>query len=484
MRHVSSRASASLVLAAVSFIPACGNDRLAAPPDAANLSVSSAPPAFAYAGQRLGRPAREQLTNTNGSLRVWTQAEYDQFFAEVGPFLEQWGADPRLAINPNFVAALLAKESGFQTFAISFMPANGYPQMTHIADLDLRQMVSGTAFSWMQPEVESWPRHPSVHAPDASRQRTLALIDQGAVTSENEYFFHRVRATRGGLLWLRLLANVWTSDAWPGMYGSFARQALNGGAPLTDAQLFDLVTVSYNRGYPWVRDLVGRFGPAWTSQLAAQGAEGIEAADYLERVRTFTVIFQQAAGTAAPVATVPSSPTDVRLERIVSGIVVRWTDRATNEESQTLWRSYNGGPWTEVARLAPNVVIYGDPWANRTGTFRYGVAATNAAGTSTPVASPILDVPPVPAAPSYVALERISSGIVITWDDRATGEEAYILWMSYNGSGFMQVAHLAPNTTSYSDTWANRAGTFKYAVTATNTGGPSARTESAVLVSP
>ena len=281
---------------------ACAGDPAMTAPERAHPITPADPPAsvslepqFAYAGQRLGFPAAGELVNVNGSPRITDVEAYDRFRADIAPLVEQWGADSRLAINPNFVAAVLTKESGFDPRAVSGMPANGYPQLTHIADLDLREMVTAPAFAWMRSEVDGWARHPLVHSPDATRERTIALLAEGAVTASNEYFFHPPLATRGAMFWLRLLANKWTTDGWPGEYGSFARSALNGGAPLSDGQLLDLVAVSYNRGYPWVHEMIVRHGPAWVSRLADQGAHGVQAADYLERVRFYTALFQRAA---------------------------------------------------------------------------------------------------------------------------------------------------------------------------------------------
>ena len=109
-----------------------------------------------------------------------------------------------------------------------------------------------------------------------------------AIHPGNEYFFNRVQAARGGTFWLRLLIEVWTQDEWPGQYGSFARQRLNDGRPLTEDQLLDLILVSYNRGYPYTRDLVERHGRDWLRHANE------EATDYVERIRAYTVIFQKA----------------------------------------------------------------------------------------------------------------------------------------------------------------------------------------------
>lgn len=299
------RLPALLGAVAAVALAACTDTNLAAPrtPRAAPTSpAQSVPPVSSPVldadGLATGHPADTLLREADGGMAVQSEADYAFFWATIAPKLDAWATDTRLGINPNYVAAILTKESGFDSLAVSWMPANGLPQLTYIADADMRQMVGDSAFSWMALEVEQWPRNPAVHSDSATRDATIAGLRQGTITSANEYLFAPVQSVRAAVFWLRLLRNKWTNDAWPGGYGTFARDALNGGAPLTQSQLVDLVTVSYNQGYDWVEGLVAQYGPRWTTMLAAQGAAGAEAADYLDRVRNFTSVYQDAASTA------------------------------------------------------------------------------------------------------------------------------------------------------------------------------------------
>lgn len=262
-----------------------------------NGPVVSAPVLDAR-GYVTGHPADTLLREADGTLAVRSPAAYAFFWSEIAPRLDAWAADARLDINPNYVAAIVTKESGFDSLAVSWMPADGLPQLTSIADADLQQMVTDSAFAWMRPEVQGWARNAVVHSSTVTRADIVAGLQDGTISSANEYLFAPVPSVRAAVFWLRLLENKWTSDAWPGGYGTFARAALDAGAPLTQSQLVDLVTVSYNQGYDWVHDLVVRYGAGWTSMLAQQGAAGVEAADYLDRVRHFTSVFQDAATAA------------------------------------------------------------------------------------------------------------------------------------------------------------------------------------------
>ncbi|HET6230533.1 MAG TPA: hypothetical protein VFE05_10735 [Longimicrobiaceae bacterium] len=240
-------------------------------------------------GLALGHPRREMLVNVGAGPRVDSAAAYERFWRDVAPSLERWAAQPEIRINPNFAAALLTKESGFEAYALSNAPANGLPQITAVADREMLDVVHDSPrWQWARAEVESWPRHPAVHDTLATRARTQRLIASGAVTGANEYLFSPLPAVRAALIWLRMLEDVWTLDEWPGRYGSLARSRINGGAPLSDSQLLDLVTVSYNAGYEQVADSVKVYGPRWPEHVNP------EAKDYLERIRAYTVIYQQA----------------------------------------------------------------------------------------------------------------------------------------------------------------------------------------------
>jgi hypothetical protein len=266
-----------------------------APAAAEGRSASTAPRAdtvrFWYdPGLPLGHPRADSLLNDNGSPRITKPGLFDRFWRELAPTLSTWSADPRLRLNPNFVAALMAKESGFDPRATSAVPANGIAQMTHVADLDL-QIISrdAPAFHWMEAEVKRWPRVAAVHDSAARKLRTDNLLARGTVSARTEYLFDPRLAMRASLFWLRILGTIWTEDEWPGQYGSLARAKLANGGTLSEPDLLALVTVSYNQGHPYVADLVQRHGRDWTRHL------NTESADYLERITRYTGIFQRAA---------------------------------------------------------------------------------------------------------------------------------------------------------------------------------------------
>jgi hypothetical protein len=258
-----------------------------APPVATDLR-------FHAAGLRLGQPAREHIRNLNASVAI-TPSRWEYFYANLAPSLDQWAADARLDINPNLVAAILVAESRMDSLLVSVNPDHGIAQLTQYSDAFILDRAPRPTFGmeWIATEARAWPRNPTVHSVDATRAEILALMQNGEVSAESEYFFRPVHALRALLFDLRLIEATWTTDGvtW-GQFGTWAREQINGGAPLTESQVLDLVVVSYNQGYPLVRDMVDRYGPLWAANLGPHTEEG---AFYLPEVRRFMGIFQGAA---------------------------------------------------------------------------------------------------------------------------------------------------------------------------------------------
>ena len=245
----------------------------------------------AASGPRVAELPASAFRNANGSARL-RDDQYRVVRRRIVPLLERWTRDSRLAIDAAYVTALVLKESGGDSLAVSGAPALGIAQLTASADSDMRLMVTEYHFQWMAPEVNRWPRSAAARAPSASAATIDSLLARGELTSRNEYLFDPVLSARSAVFWIRLLENKWITDFWPGGYGPSVRQRLNGGKPLTQHQLFDLVTVSYNRGYIEVKGLVDKYGTDWVAHLAELTGGRAEAADYLERVRDYTALLE------------------------------------------------------------------------------------------------------------------------------------------------------------------------------------------------
>jgi hypothetical protein len=214
----------------------------------------------------------------------------DAFYGRVAPAMERWGVDIRLVVEPAYVAAIILRQTAYDSLTVSPSGALGLAQLTAATDAELREQAA--IYPWMAAEVASWPRDAAVRgagggAPlDAAAIR--ARLAAGTLTARTEYLFDAERSARAAMFWVKLLQTRWTTAQIPGGDAAFARQALAAGGTPTDDQILDLVTVSYRRGHPWTRRAVERLGRDWVRRLPELGADGADAANFLERVRLYT----------------------------------------------------------------------------------------------------------------------------------------------------------------------------------------------------
>jgi hypothetical protein len=77
---------------------------------------------------------------------------------------------------------------------------------------------------------------------------------------------------------------------------------------------------------------------------------------------------------------------------------------------------------------------------------------------------------PPPAAPTNLTVTAVSSHqINLTWTDNSNNETAFAVWRQSDGRiGYVRVAVLGPNSTSYSDTSLSANSAYSYRVRATN----------------
>ncbi|MCX7719452.1 MAG: fibronectin type III domain-containing protein, partial [Candidatus Sumerlaeaceae bacterium] len=166
-----------------------------------------------------------------------------------------------------------------------------------------------------------------------------------------------------------------------------------------------------------------------------------------------------------------------------TAINLTWTDNASNEANYVVYRSTTaGGPYTEVALLGVNVTAYADTGLSANTTYYYVVRALNSVGLSgASNEASATTLPNPPAAPSgLTATAASSSQINLTWTDNSTNESNFVVARATTSGGpYTDIATLAANTTSFSNTGLSAATTYYYVVRATNAGGASANSAQA-----
>ncbi len=204
------------------------------------------------------------------------------------------------------------------------------------------------------------------------------------------------------------------------------------------------------------------------------------------------------------VAYPPLAPTGLTFTDNGDGTAtLAWNDNSIAETAYVIQTSTDGVTWTEVARMdvpltsgpnstgpmsyvlpswatgdqyrivAENTVGDNFDYANP-GTNEIGTAAAPGTGfpwvTVTSNSAVIIVGEPAPAAPTALTatLDTTVPQVNLAWTDNATNETSYVVERNDNGGGFVQIATLAANSTSYSDTTVTSGNFYEYQVAAVN----------------
>jgi hypothetical protein len=172
---------------------------------------------------RILRVPPELIRDTTGRPIGVQPGRADAFYGRTAPALERWGVEIRIGIEPAYVAAIILRQTAYDSLAVSPAAAIGLAQLTAATDAELRE--HSAVYPWMAAEVASWPRDAAVHgaespgtddsarpiAPAAVRARLAA----GTLTARNEYLFDAERSARAAMFWVKLLQDRWTREGGP-----------------------------------------------------------------------------------------------------------------------------------------------------------------------------------------------------------------------------------------------------------------------------
>jgi hypothetical protein len=158
-------------------------------------------------------------------------------------------------------------------------------------------------------------------------------------------------------------------------------------------------------------------------------------------------------------------------------INLSWTDNSANENGFSIERSASAPDnWIKIGFTAANNTTYADSGLNLSTTYHYRVSAYNVVGDSdfSNTASAITFGMP-PSAPSNLSATAVAPGqIELDWVDNSSNETGFALERSPNGvNNWAEIASIADNTTTYTDTGLTSGATFFYRVSAYNLNGES-----------
>jgi fibronectin type 3 domain-containing protein len=130
-----------------------------------------------------------------------------------------------------------------------------------------------------------------------------------------------------------------------------------------------------------------------------------------------------------------------------SQIDLRWVDNSNNETGFTVERWTNNGPYTHLVTTVPNETRYSDVTASAGASHRYRIYATNN-GTNSGYSIEAV----VPIAPTTLVVAKAGAGkLKLTWADKSSNEDGFIVERSLDNSSFVEAAQLTANTTSFID---------------------------------
>lgn len=182
----------------------------------------------------------------------------------------------------------------------------------------------------------------------------------------------------------------------------------------------------------------------------------------------------------------PAPPADLHATTVTASQVdLAWTDRSTDEDGFSIERKTGeGGTWSEIDTVGPNITTYQDPGRSEGTTYFYRVRAFNEIGDS--AYSNEIGVLTRPAAPTGLTATAINERrINLSWTDHSASETGFRVERKINaGDPWTAMGTVAANVTTFADIHVLEDTTYTYRVLAFNSGGDSAPSNEASATTP
>jgi hypothetical protein len=200
---------------------------------------------------------------------------------------------------------------------------------------------------------------------------------------------------------------------------------------------------------------------------------------YFYRVQAFeaaggTAFTNEASVTAS---NIPNTPSGLTVQSAtLNGIVLNWTDNASNETGFQILRSIvSGSGYAVVGSVAANVSTFTDISSSLAGgfTYFYVVRAISPQGNSANSNQVSATFPQGITTPTNLTATAASgTQIDLRWTDNSNNETGFSIERSLQAaSGFAAVGNVAANATTYNDNGLSAATIYYYRVRATGSGG-------------
>lgn len=174
---------------------------------------------------------------------------------------------------------------------------------------------------------------------------------------------------------------------------------------------------------------------------------------------------------APPPPPLPAAPSAVDAKPAASSkVIVRWKDNETKEHGIRIERSATStGPWVTATVYLGFFLYFPDEGLASEQPVCYRVFAFNSYGDSP--ASNTDCTTPAAGPTNLTAAEGEPQTVHLTWNDNSAVEDGYKVWRLVGYPGWVLIADLPANSTSYADVGVSDSTTYSYEVRAKKDGG-------------
>jgi hypothetical protein len=274
--------------------------------------------------------------------------------------------------------------------------------------------------------------------------------------------------------------NGGNGGAYPYGYG-YRVCASNG---FRDIMSYQCTSTSVPRILQFSNPIVSYNGYATGISYEASPSTSAETARALNNTATTVAAYRTPWGRAtSPTPTVPVAPSSLTAPSVAyNAVSLKWSDNSSDESGFTLARSSDGVNYSVIATLGAGTTSFTDGSISARTSYYYRVQAYNSVGVSAYSNTLSVTTPDVPAAPpaaptSVTAGDNADGTALVSWtpgSSTATSYEARREKWDARKSRWTSLTTVATVPASYTQIVdASGAGTFRYTVRATNSGGAS-----------
>lgn len=147
----------------------------------------------------------------------------------------------------------------------------------------------------------------------------------------------------------------------------------------------------------------------------------------------------------------------------LNSVRLLWEVSVKTYDGATVERAYEDGEYEKIASLAKDVLIYNDRSLTEEGLYKYRVALLRGQDVS-PYAEVSFPYSRIPA-PTDAKAEKTADGLVLSWTDNCTGEDAYLVRRKVGKGSMTDWKTLPANTETVTDPDVN-LGSYEYEICA------------------